>query len=77
MASATVKSKAAVLLLLIRFFVVAPIVGVGVCFHCCCALLCVLSGFAVVLMGKRLCLPGILWLLCGSYSNSHGLACNV
>ena len=34
-------------------FIVTPVVGVCDCFMFCCALLCVQSGFAVVLVGKR------------------------
>ena len=54
----------------------APIVGFCVCSVFCCALLCVLSSFAIILMGKRelialLCfgLSGVwrLFLFCGSY----------
>ena len=41
-------SKTAVLLL-----IAAPIVGFCVCFMFCCALLCVLSSFAIILMGKE------------------------
>ena len=48
-ALAVVRSKAMVLLLLI----VAPIVGFCNCSMFCCALLCVLSRFTVILMGKR------------------------
>ena len=39
-------------LLLFVFFVVAPVVGVCGCSVFCCALLCVRSGVAVVLMGR-------------------------
>ena len=41
-------SRAAFLLL-----IVAPIVGFCVCSMFCCTLLCVLSSFAIILMGKR------------------------
>ena len=43
--------------------IVAPIVGFCVCSVFCCTLLCVLSSFAIILMGKRemvallFCLP--------------------
>ena len=45
--------------------IAAPIVGFCVCSIFCCSLLCVLSSFAIILMGKRelvalLCLPGVL-----------------
>ena len=58
------RSKAAVLLLII-----APIVGFCVCSMFCCTLLCVLSSFEIILMGKRereswllyvVCPPGVL-----------------
>ena len=48
-ALAAVCSKAVVLLLLI----VTPIVGFCNCSMFCCALLCVHSSFAIILMGKR------------------------
>ena len=53
---------------------IAPIVGLCVCSMVCCALLCVLSSFAIILIGKRelvalLCLSSwcfviviVLWL---------------
>ena len=34
-------------------FIVSPIVGFCNCSILCCALLCVLSSFAIILMGKR------------------------
>ena len=53
-------------------FVVAPIVGICGCSVFCCALLCVPSGFAVVLVGRNglvallglssLCLVIVVWL---------------
>ena len=60
MALATVRSKVVVLLLLI----VTSIVGFCHCCMFCCALLYVLSSFAISSMGKRdpvalLCLPGV------------------
>ena len=65
-------SKTVVMLLLIRCLLVPPCVGPGNCSMFCCALLCVLSGFAINLMGKReqvafLCLSSwclmiIVWL---------------
>ena len=65
---ATVRSKAAVLLMLI----VSPIVGFCNCSNFCCPLLYVYSSFAIIVMGKRelialLCLSSwchviILWL---------------
>ena len=47
-----------------------------------CALLCVHSSFAIILMGKRelvalLCLPGVLWLLCGSSLQCHEFVCSL
>ena len=48
-ALAAVRSKAVVLLLLI----VIPVVGFCNCSMFCFALLCVHSGFAIILMGKR------------------------
>ena len=59
---AAVRSGAVVVDLLL---IVAPIVGLCVCSKFCCALLCVLSSFAIILTGKRelvalLCLPGVL-----------------
>ena len=55
---------------------VTPIVGFCNCSMFCCALLYVNSGFSIILMGKielvaLLCLPGVLGLLCGSYSRCH------
>ena len=49
-ALAAVRSKAVVLLLLL---IVAPIVGFCVCSMFCYALLCFLSSFTIILMGKR------------------------
>ena len=34
-------------------FIVTPIVGVCTCSMFCCTLICVLSGIAIILMGKR------------------------
>ena len=47
------RSMAVVLLLLIRFFIVARIVGFCYCFIICRALLCVHSSVALILMRKR------------------------
>ena len=65
---AAVRSKVVVLLLLI----VTPILGFCNCSMFCCALLCVHSSFAIILMGKRelvalLCLSSwclviVVWL---------------
>ena len=41
------------MLLLIRCLLVSPFVGSGNCSMFCCALLCVLSSFAINLVGKR------------------------
>ena len=41
------------MLLLIRCLLVSPFVGSGNCSMFCYALLCVLSSFAINLMGKR------------------------
>ena len=67
-ALAAVCSKAVVLLLLI----VTPVVGFCNCSMFCCALLCVHSCFAIILMGKRelvallclssWCLVNVVWL---------------
>ena len=51
MVLAAVRSKPVVLLLLIRFF--TPIVGFCNCSMFLCALLCVHSSIASILMGKR------------------------
>ena len=50
------------------WFVVELIVGFCICSMFCCALLCVLACFTIILMEKRelvalICLPGVLWLL--------------
>ena len=72
MALAAVRSKAVVLLLLIRLLIVTPIVGFCYCSMFCCALLCVHSIIAIISMGKRelaalLCLSSwclliVVWL---------------
>ena len=50
----------------------------------CSMLLYVPSSFAIILMGKReswllclVCLPGVLWLLCGSSLRCHGFVCSL
>ena len=47
-------------------------------------LLYVHSCFAIILMGKReswllclVCLPGVLWLLCGYSNQCHGFVCSL
>ena len=47
---------------LVSLLIVAPIVGFYVCSLVCCALLCVLSSFAIIFIGKR----GLVTLLCMS-----------
>ena len=42
-----------ILLLLLLLLIVAPIVGFSVCSMFCCALLCIFSSFAIIMMGKR------------------------
>ena len=70
---AAVRSKTVVLLLLIRCWLLrVPVVGFCNCFMFCCALLYVLSSFAIILMGKRelvallclspWCLVIVVWL---------------
>ena len=64
-------------------FIVTPIVGVCGCSMFCCALLYVHSSFAIILVGRGccllclVCLPGVLWLLCGSSSRCHGFVCSL
>ena len=53
MAQAAVCSKAVVLLLLIHCLLLLPMWGFCVCSMFCCAVLCFLSSFAIVYMGKR------------------------
>ena len=65
MAKAVVRSKAVVLLLLISCRLLLPLCGFCVCSMFCCAVLCVLSSFAIIFMEKWdlaavLCLPGVL-----------------
>ena len=49
----------------------------------CCTILCVHSSFASSRWGREswllclVCLPGVLWLLCGSSSRCHGFACSL
>ena len=75
MTSAAVRSKAVVLLLLIRCLVCFPLVVGVLCLSLfCCALLYVLSSFAIILKSKRelvallllsygcLVAVGVLWL---------------
>ena len=47
-------------MLLIRCLIVVPIVGLCVCSLLCCALFCVISSFAIILMGQR----ALVALLC-------------
>ena len=42
-----------VILLLLLLLIVAPIVGFCICYMFCCTLLCILSSFTIILMGKR------------------------
>ena len=49
------------------FLIVAPTVGVCNCFMFCCALLCVHSSLAIILMGKR----KLVALLCFVFLVSH------
>ena len=66
---------------------VTPIVGFCNCSMFCCALLCVRSSLAIILMGKRelvallslssWCLVIVLWLLCGSSSWCHWFVCSL
>ena len=54
MASASVRSNAVVLLLLIYCLMYFPLAVEALCLSLfCCALLCVLSSFAIILKGKR------------------------
>ena len=53
MALAAVTSKAVVLFLLIRCSLLLPLCDSVNCSMFCCALLCVLSSFAIISMGKR------------------------
>ena len=64
-ALAAVRSKSVVLLLLIRCLVCFPLVIRVLCLSLfCCALLCVLSSFAIILKRKRE-LVSLLLLSCG------------
>ena len=58
-ALAAIRSKAVVLLLLIRLLAVTLIVGFCNCSMFCCALLCVHSSFATISMFLCVCLPGV------------------
>ena len=60
--------------------------GVCNCSMFCCALLCVHSGNAIVLVGGGVgeswllclvCLPGVTWWLGGSSSRCHGVFCGL
>ena len=50
---ASVLSGAVVLLLLVRCLLLLQLCGSCVCSMVCCAVFCVLSSFAIILMGKR------------------------
>ena len=68
MAYAAVHSKAVImLLLLLMMMIVAPIVGFSVCSIFCCTLLCILSSFAIILMGKRLLYLFVFLMSCFCY----------
>ena len=85
MALPALRSKAVVLLLLIRCLVCFPlVVGVLCLSFYCCALLCVLSNFAIILKKKRE-LVALLLLsygclvtvnVLGSSSRCRGLVCD-
>ena len=49
-ALAAVRSKVVILLLLL---IVAPILRFCVCSMFCCKLLCILTSFAIIMIGKR------------------------
>ena len=60
--------------------IVTPIVRFCNCSMFCCALLCVHSSFAIIMMGWLLyfvCIPGVSRLLCGSSSRCHGFVCSL
>ena len=62
--------------------IVAPIVGFCVCSMFCCTLLCVLSSFAIILMGKRelvvlLCVSFCCLVLLPHSTRSWSAVCNV
>ena len=66
------------------FIVIPIVVGVCNCSMFCCALLCVRSSIAIILMGEReswllclICLPGVSWWLSGSSSRCHGVVCGL
>ena len=63
---------------------VKALVGFCNCSIFCCALLCVHSSFAIILMRKReswllyfICLPGVSWLMCGSSLRCHLFVCSL
>ena len=62
---------------------VAPVVGFCCCSVFCCALLCVYSGFAIILMGREelvalvIVSPCVSWLLWCSSSRCHGFVCSL
>ena len=81
-------SKAVVLLLLIHCLLMTPcFVGDYVWSLFCCALLCAVSSFVIILLGKReligllyfYCLFNAILLLvsCVSFSRCRGLVCSV
>ena len=77
-ALAAVRSKAVVLLLLIRCWLLLPLWD-SIILLCCV----VRYFFAIIVIGKRelvawlCCLPGVSWLLCDSSSRCHGLVCSL
>ena len=83
MALAAVRSKAVVLLLLAFCFIFIPIVGARNCSMLCCTLLYVHSSFAIILMGKRELVAGLVCLPCvsrwfvGSSLRYHGFVCGL
>ena len=83
MALAAVRSKAVLVLLIIRCWLLLPLWESVIVLCFCCELLYVYSSFAIIPIGREswllcsVCLPGVSWLLCVSSLRYQGCFCSL